>query len=615
MASASLALMAKIKKLLESSRSGENTFLALSPIARPLSASELELLPRVREGPRNNEEFVIASEFAETANLIPDVASVWSSDGRTVWDVYETVLTQARVAAGERTAEEKEALEQARGLLYSEDLEETEAYRTYLRLQIAHLEAEENLNNAVIALANSDDPGVRSRLEADLPRLRAKTEHTLTAWRIKGRKEDVENAISEIARLSARGPRRLFDEALAAFEGARRHTAGIALRYYETAYLPVQLFTSEAGGWSRITLDRSEIRSLSEASRSDDPDLQAFAAEDDDLEIRRITAEVAVAEIVRPWFRFDLLTGPFWDLPAGLSALSDGSSSPTGALTAFPTALVFVRNFVAELDPKARSNRAAVMAIQAGKPRLLGNILIEQVPSTTAPGKVATLKAAKLNERQTLQLRGMLRTRSAGADGTSRPGAGTPAATSFRLADASAAGPHIAGAVKASALATTLTAAARPTVRGPLASIHARLLDAVDVNFPVVVAPTKSGFRGRLLEAISGGKPIGGGRVTFVQDGGRARQSVTTDDAGNYRVRVPAGRYLVTSSAEGYQDFSSEPARFVVPAGAFGTGDIRLTPEPEAGRETEENPGVQLIAFLCRRLPRAPDPDPELFGT
>jgi hypothetical protein len=122
-----------------------------------------------------------------------------------------------------------------------------------------------------------------------------------------------------------------------------------------------------------------------------------------------------------------------------------------------------------------------------------------------------------------------------------------------------------------------------------------------------------TGLQGRVTPANASGRGdqgLEGARVTAVDDAGEVVRSVVTDDQGGYRMRLPPGRYGLEVSCEGFVDHTA-PEPVVVRSRRLVRHDVQLEPEPEAP-VTRHRPGIQLVAVLCRTLPKAPDPDPQL---
>jgi hypothetical protein len=117
--------------------------------------------------------------------------------------------------------------------------------------------------------------------------------------------------------------------------------------------------------------------------------------------------------------------------------------------------------------------------------------------------------------------------------------------------------------------------------------------------------------RGRVLEKGSN-RPVDKVRITFEREDGRVTRVVQSDEDGRYRIRLPAGRYVVTTHRFGYQPFSTRPGFVVFRAKKTGTFNIVLEETPQQETRVDLWESVQLIGLVCTRTPRSPDPDPGL---
>src|SRR5690606_41839865 len=98
MASASLAIMAKIQRLYQDVVADEDAYLAFIPIALPFDAEALRIAAySPSDGREAARALEAAADFAVLANYVPPVASVWAQDGRVLRDVYPQVLTRPKV--------------------------------------------------------------------------------------------------------------------------------------------------------------------------------------------------------------------------------------------------------------------------------------------------------------------------------------------------------------------------------------------------------------------------------------------------------------------------------------------------------------------------------------
>lgn len=674
MASASLAIMAKIEQLYRTVIDADDAYLAFIPIALPFDGEELRLAGADSSaGPEAVRALAAAAEFAVLANYVPSVAPIWSQDGRVLWDVYREVLTRAKVAAPVLSEAEAGRLAAAQGLLRDEETgEPTAAYELYLDLQEAYLQARERFTSAKLTAENSDDADIAAEWHATQERLQVDVDRALEEWRSRGGKAAIEEALATVARLSSLNLQTRFADAIDRLDRAER--TGLAAgsgTFFDTAYLPRGMFAPEAA-WTKLVLDASEVASLTAAARDTAPELEEITGADDDFEIRRLSVEIGRAEVLRPWFDRDLITSRAWRWRGDGQPLSDGSDPPDGSMPAYVTAMIFVRNLEVELEPRSRANRALVAGLQVGRPMVLGNIVLQQVASTVDAARVERLTSAKAGRQSHVAAALAARVAMPLASGTAAVG-GSDAARESRAASTSAAVrvrpsaaltatfAHAArptfvsdAALSARPAARRIEpgAAARPAVRDhrtrsstadarpatprprvrdhrtrpgqPVVRDHRfglggrALSDLLERTRATVRVPAErdepSGVQGRVGRSGESGDGVRGvpdARVTLLDGDGAVVRSVVTDAAGDYEARLSPGRYGIEVTCEGFEDFATSTP-VVVRQRHKTRADVRLEPESGVTETTERQPGIQLMAVLCRKLPKAPDPDPDL---
>jgi len=88
-----------------------------------------------------------------------------------------------------------------------------------------------------------------------------------------------------------------------------------------------------------------------------------------------------------------------------------------------------------------------------------------------------------------------------------------------------------------------------------------------------------SGFQGGSFERKTDGgigPVIPGVQISFVSEDGSITRSVVTDRGGRYRIDLARGRYIVSASHAGYENYSTVPGFFVVTGSGYQTGNIFL---------------------------------------
>jgi phosphohistidine phosphatase SixA len=88
-----------------------------------------------------------------------------------------------------------------------------------------------------------------------------------------------------------------------------------------------------------------------------------------------------------------------------------------------------------------------------------------------------------------------------------------------------------------------------------------------------------SGYQGGSYERKTDGgigPVIPGVQISFVSEDGSITRNVTTDRAGRYRIDLARGRYIVSASHAGFENYSTAPGFFVVTGNGYQTGNIFL---------------------------------------
>lgn len=607
---AQLAIMAKIRLLYEGSGEESNIFVTFPELALPMTERDLAFIADDDEDQLSPQERLqAAADFATQVNLVPRVRPLWVHDGTLLWNECERILTQAQVAGTSLSEEETRTLERARALLYQPqearegnggpatgNLVPTPMLEAYQECQQAYFAAHERFTAARLTAEHAEDPVVRGQWEVQKERLQSEVDQARRDWVSRGHKNEVEEAFADIDRLTGRGPKLMWDDWKDVMRRAERNDVNVDRTFYETAYWPPRFYREETKGtWTTLTLHGSEVDSLSAGAVEE---LSTLATETSeigaDVEIESLSVELARVEIMRPWFDPALLRSRAWRWGHEHEPLSDGGDPPQGSVPAYTTSLIFARNLTITLAPQSSRNEAAVDRLQNGALLSFGNVLLEQVPSTAQPKKVTSLKSAEIDPQETLFFR----------------------AANFAPPVEAESGRMMAMARPRfdSATASFDLESVRPALRSLVMPASGPLLGRARAQ-PAEARPALSTVVGRVLERDAEGT-VGDGinqaYVTYEQEDGEGMTTVQSDDSGAFRVRLAPGRYRITARRFGYKPFRNAPDVTVIHADEWSSTNIFLEPEPEEEREVELWKSVQLIAFVCQKVPKAPNPDPGL---
>ena len=559
------ALLTKLELLYGASNDtngmgSKNTFLSFQLPAIPLSPRQLSfVLPASESGLTPQEEKTLAADFARLVNLVPAASTIWSSDGRTLWSEYETVLTQAIVANDDPTANEAAELQKARDLL---DSPKYAAYQQYLK---AYMSALEKYNELKLKAENSSDPAVKQDWQLQEPGYKATLKSAYLEWVAKGYKAEIEEAFADIDRIGGRSPQLLWAKWKDDFSQSLDHDMQ-GQGFYQTHFFPSDFFKPTASGqWTKLTLDASEIAALSSkapdgirnVATMSDPANNTQAV---DLEIARLSVELVRVPLMRSWLEPGVFSSKLWKWSVGHGPLSDGQNPPNGSLPAYTTSMILARNLEVELKPGSASNAKIISQLQTGKLVMLGPLPLRPVPKELPPSAVSRLSTSAISLQkidravvdQVAATKGVTKLGSASLDMITKQRLSVNQAA--LLADDSAARDSEAQTQELLPIDISRLNLSDQVVARPIGGI-----DRI-VRVPL---PTKSIDATRIVDRM---RPI----------------PIETPPI----INIPS-------------DNTPRPVPTPVP-----------TPTPIPTPAT--NDGLQIIAFVCAKLPKSPDPEPTL---
>jgi len=372
-----------MNKLAKEFGAGESSFLAFEVPGIPISPRELDFNQTNNPSALTPQAAIkAAASFAQLVNRIPKVSSRWQSDGKYLWNEYETILKQATVATNETTAEDLANFEQSTKFLYEKkqitdllgtrtavvDSPKLAAYKQYRE---AYQQAESNFNSLKQAAQTTTDPIVVQQWATNASRYKRQVTNANEQWINSGFKNDVEKALATIDQICGRNPRLCWSKWTEEFELSKL-TDSEQKNFYHTYFSPVNFY--QPGGekhWQQFTLNSSDIETL---SKSDSP---ASDTQEAKLEISRLTVDLTRVQIVRPWMNPSIFESQFWTWTDNRPPLSDGGQPPQGSLPAYTTAIILARNLKIELQPGSEQNAKVVQDIAGGKSVFWGSFSLQ----------------------------------------------------------------------------------------------------------------------------------------------------------------------------------------------------------------------------------------------
>jgi hypothetical protein len=192
-ATAELALMSKAKLVFETDADSFLCFPALSPLS--YTPDQLKFVPATSDA-----AMPVLAELSRFTNALPQGVLFDSSLDTFLWDEYLHVLRDAQLAQGDLSAQQQADYQQAESFLYSKNPDGTTsgpsaALIAYNQYQQAYFQATQAYKAAQLTASASTDPAVQAQWNnTDEPKLAAQVQAAETAWETNGFKAQVEQA-------------------------------------------------------------------------------------------------------------------------------------------------------------------------------------------------------------------------------------------------------------------------------------------------------------------------------------------------------------------------------------------------------------------------------------
>jgi hypothetical protein len=609
-----------IMSWIEQAYSAKDSFVAFVYPSIPMSADDLSFaLPADKSHLSPQEALSASADFARIANLIPKCTGIWSPDGRLLWDEYQLVLLRALVASQDLPPAQKAEAEAARSLLYTRDAHGEQhaspKLTAYWSGQRAYIEAKLEYDRRRTAAQSSSDANVRKSWENEEASYKAKVDRAYQCWMVEGYKSEIDEAFADLERLGRDNPQVMWSQLTDDFKRARRADLNDQ-DFYVTTIWPDDAF----GGtdWTRVDLAADQLHSLAaRASSAVRHRVQQDGATP--AAVKYVSGEVGRVEIVRPWFNATLLTGKWWRLPAGDEPLSDGGDPPAGRVTAYTCSMLLIRRLkvtesptTPSLGPKVLRIGPFLRASSGARLSAGGGVLAPGVPRRFARG------LALLPPPATSTTIGF----SSFPDGTSVTFVDYPCEqlyeghleryfVSGRLLigdEWKAKGIHLSALPSNAGYDDEVTAVAiAPAGWQPY------------LPFPTLTSANPNGIdqSGSSIE-ISFARPLQTVTVTFV--GAHVSYELVGYDVNGAFV----GRSIAVGATPGLSSITLRSTRNDLKRVVFGDQhhgragkyikEIRLEPSLDEPSPTDQDDGdgMQLVAFICKKVPKTPDPDERL---
>jgi hypothetical protein len=565
-----VAIMAKLDMLCRSD--DENSYVTFNLPADPWDPDSLAFADPAEGG--GAKEIRLQEMFSHAVNLVPTGGRVFASDGRMLWDVYRTVIEQMRLAAPRLTEAEQTELDEAYLSLSNEE-GPTPEYEAYLEHEARVLQARGELSSACFT---AEAQGRDADSDPEIERLRQAVARAERDWLAIGFKAKVGAALAAISRLSGGDLGEMRDDYEERLRAGERGATAIG-SWYETGYLPHGIVDSDVG-WAKVTLDRAEINWLVEQA---DPEIrragEAFSVDGgaSDVEVKGVTMKVGRVRILRPWCDMNIILNRAWDWQLG--PLSDGQGG--GLLPAFIKQMLLVRDVQFELRENSAVNARALARLRAGSILTVGPFALKAAPGSGRMLRARSVDLGRMDAAQRKRVMGWLTDKQLSSSAAVlAKRVGTPVAVSRPKAR-----PQVAVTRSHPVRAVRRRVPVAVRARRAVLANNPRVITARAAGSEDMVTVRRTGrrvVRDHRESAVSGGQQVIG--ETVVRDHRtRARMVGAIRRPGGQRLEIANPRPQIVS---------------IVPTTRAQDGD--------------NDADIQLVGYVCHRLPALPNPDPSL---
>ncbi|MEM7591265.1 MAG: hypothetical protein AAF383_07065 [Cyanobacteria bacterium P01_A01_bin.83] len=353
-------LIEKLKILFEEQDSPDESFLAFYDPGIPISAKELDFSLASNQSKLTPQENLIAyANFARLVNTIPRFDNRWSPSESILWNIYQTILTQAIIPLNTPSKEEQTKLLEARNFLY-ETKEITDASGThiatvdsqnlanYRHYQQLFLQASSEYNAQRIAAEFSNNSEVINNWLMRKSDYEAKLNNAKKDWISLGKRWEVEEKFTIIDQITGRSPQIIWAQYKDEYEQSKLTNIDGSY-FYETYFYPNNFYKVDAKDkWTKLTLNNKDDTYISKSA---------------DIFESNSSFEVIRVQIIRPWLNEGIFKSRAWRFPDETQFLSDGKESPKGSLPAYITSMILIRNF----EDYAQSDNMRIIAFVCQK--------------------------------------------------------------------------------------------------------------------------------------------------------------------------------------------------------------------------------------------------------
>ena len=268
-------------------------------------------------------------EISELVNRLTPAPGLFDlgADSPHLWDVYAQILSSGEAVNSNSDQAVKDLNEVAMDSLYQtpDHTEMTPVHASYLELRDTF-----RLADAAWNAAGRPDPSS----------LKDRADDSLTDWEIVGRRAEVEGWKSDVRAFYETNGRTLFDRLRSDWDpnNAATWKSFGDLRFLPTLLSPGDVTTAP---WLDVTYEQSDLAKLSEGGFGTPQSL--WGEPDKASTLKRMTVQLLEVDVLRPWWKSEILESRLWRFPPGVEPLVTSPPKSTGVLQGIIVGLVLVR--------------------------------------------------------------------------------------------------------------------------------------------------------------------------------------------------------------------------------------------------------------------------------
>jgi hypothetical protein len=666
---ASAALLSRIAQAALKEFGRDDLDVAQAPAGMALGALHIDLLQELEldrlEDPASVARLIEISRIVDCIQVHPGVMTTPNQDPEYLSDVFPRLIKNVEFVTAPLSDDNRRQYEQAQAILFeAPPFLKTQAYQEFCLLRADLEKKDVVLAEMRQTLQHLDTPEERSTLESELAAL----EQVCTEQREVLEALDRTHSFRAAEAIVDKAERRI-DEipesirvALDTMELFQLTDPSTNDTHVGCSFFPSHLAEDN---WAPLKLTRADI----ERGEQDSNDTSSDPDELDDSEIDSIELEVQTLVCERPWLWSPLFENRHWDWRTPSEPISTGSGDGGAGelIPAYIHALIFGRNLTVRGQPASRSRvlRVAEKTLQPTATLLMRAIKpVSQLSQTvSAPramavnGSVSTPQAmtrvAPLVRRSTVTPT-VVRARPVGPAVVRTPRGSSSAPST---ATASAALSALVQRVSPLRLVLRPGIIRKLTVKGRVVDEQGhgiyqatvtlegqvgrrRVITGRDGSFscPTIdqgryrLQVEKAGFATvqgavtvpqnapqtirmrqvascqvlvRLIEQVDGAqRPFDGAAKVVIQDA-RSRRLESMDGRSQASFSLPPGDFTFVVTSTEAEQISPARASVTLRVGGQASQTLTFTIQPAP---MLRNPEVQLLGFVCRRVPLSPAP-------